>query len=195
MEDRTSDAHTTALKSLCRICGRKIKPAKKRRSVYVCADHPTDLMSTFGVDVQKDTPTVHPSHFCHAYKGAIYNYKRRGIAFQNAVTWHPHSENCETCHMSENVRVGGRHAKDTGRPATFSRKSLISHVNEVSLHSYHPPSSVHSPLSVDTPSQYGVGLHDLTCSICLNAVDQPVELADCASLVCAPLPDIMAFWV
>ena len=148
--------------SLCRICGRKIKPAKKRRSV----DHPTDLMSTFGVDVQKDTSTVHPSHFCHACKGAIYNYKRRGISFQNAVTSHPHSENCDTCHMSENVRVGGRPVKDMGRPATFSRKSLI---NQVSLHSYHPPSSVHSPLSVDTPSQYGVGLQDLTCSMLLTS--------------------------
>ena len=186
MEDNTSDAHTAALKFLCRVCGRKIKPSKKSRSVYVCADHQTDLMNTFGVDVQRDSPVVHPLHFCQSCKGAIYNCKKRGLTFLNAVTWHPHSDNCETCKQAESVRTGGRPAKETGRPAACSRKSLISHVKEVCLHSYHPPSSVHSPLSVSTPSQYGVRLQDLTCSICLDVVDQPVDLTDCASLVCAP---------
>ena len=160
---------------------------KKRKCVYVCADHKMDLMCGFGIDVEKDSSTTHPSHFCQSCKAAINNKKRRGVTLQSPpVTWQPHSETCETCKRAETVRAGGRPVKDTGRPAAHSRRSLISHVSKVSLPSYQSPCSEHSPQSVNTPAMYGVGLQDLTCSICLGVVDQPVELTLCSSLVCAP---------
>ena len=91
------------------------------------------------------------------------------------MTWQPHSEDCTTCQQTKCIRGGGRPAKDTGRPAASSRKSLIS---------LHPHTSTHAPQSINTPQQYGVSLNDLTCNICLHVVDQPVELVNCATLVC-----------
>jgi hypothetical protein len=51
---------------------------------------------------------------------------------------------------------------------------------------YHPPTSTeHSPQNFTTPPQYGVTLDELTCSICRNVLDQPIELTKCGSVVCA----------
>ena len=109
----------------------------------------------------------------------------KGITLQKPVTWQPHSEDCTTCQQTKSIRGGGQPAKDTGHPAPCSRKSLISCVKQVCLPSFHPHISTHAPQSINTPQQYGVSLDYLTCIICLHVVHQPVELVNCATLVCA----------
>ena len=153
--------------------------------MYVCKDYNEELKETFSIDIQGDLPTTHPTHFCQACKGAVYNYQQRGVTLQKPVSWKPHSDTCDTCSRAAAMRTGGRPTRDCGRPAACSRRSIISHLKKVSLPSFHPETSEHAPLSFTAPPHYGVSLDDITCPICLSIPNQPVELTDCAALVCS----------
>ena len=202
MEDSAAgkgDQHLTALQLLCRVCGEKVKPAKKRRNVYNCINHSTDLRTTFGIDVLQDKPTIHPTHFCHSCKVAIYNAKTKGITLQKVFSWKQHNgAACETCLRAMTVQVGGRRAKaNIGRPAILSKRSLLSHIRHVALPSYQPLSeskeaATHRPCTITTPPQYAVAVDDLVCCICINILNQPIELTSCGSVVCA---DCVSRWL
>ena len=185
---KDKDPHIIALEQLCRVCGEKVKPAKKRRTLYKCTDHTIDLHKTFGIDVQHDKPSIHPQHFCQSCKGAIYHHKTKGEVLHSVVNWKCHNdEACETCARANRAKMGGRPSKiNIGRPAVLSRRSLLSHVLHIA-----PPShqclqqGKHTPSNFTTPPHYAISLNELTRCICSSVLDQPIELTGCESLVCA----------
>ena len=73
---KDNDPHIIALEQLCGVCGDKVKPAKKWRTVCVINAQTTQLI--FGIDVQHEKPSIHPQHFCQSCKGAIYHHKTKG---------------------------------------------------------------------------------------------------------------------
>ena len=128
METNTAEQHSLALQSLCRVCGRHCSPAKKRRAVYKCVDHSSDLNTVFSIDVASDSPLVHPKSFCQACKGKIYNHKKGKImgSTVNTKEWHPHQDvQCPTCLHYTAVQRGGRPSKTyLSRPSLLSRPAL-----------------------------------------------------------------------
>lgn len=135
METNTAEQHNLALQFLCRVCGRHCCPAKRRRAVYKCVDHRSDLNTVFSIDVASDNPLVHPQSFCQACKGTIYNHKKGKITGStvNTKEWHPHQDvQCPTCVHYTAVQRGGRPSKtNIGRPSLSSRPQA---------HSVAPPS-------------------------------------------------------
>ena len=90
MATKDDNSHILALQQLCRVCGDKVKPAKKRHTVYSCKNHPIDLLNTFDIDVQQDQVSIHPQYFCQACKGAIYHHKTNGVVLRSVTTWKHH---------------------------------------------------------------------------------------------------------
>ena len=85
--------HSVALQELCRVCGRRVSPAKKRRPMYRCSDYIDDLKRTFSISVEEDTTHIHPTHFCHACKGTRYNHKKgKTSAPQKIIDWMVHND-------------------------------------------------------------------------------------------------------
>ena len=179
LEDTSVSQHNKALACLCSVCGRNLRPAKKRRSVEICKDYNEE---TFSIDIQGDLPTTHPTHLCQACKGAVYNYQLREVTLQKPVMCKPYSDTCDTCSWAAVMRTGGQPTQDCGRPVACSRRSIISHLKKVS---FHPETSEHAPLSFTAPPHYGVSLDDITCPICLSIPNQPIELTDCTALGCS----------
>ena len=99
LREKGNTPHAVALQLLCRVCGGKLTPTKKRRTVYVCADYKSDLLTTFAIDVNLDDPQVHPPHFCHCCKVAVYNFAHKGVTLRRVCTWEPHCS--EERHMSD----------------------------------------------------------------------------------------------
>ena len=137
MATKDDNSHILALQQLCRVCGDKVKPAKKRHTVYSCKNHPIDLLNTFDIDVQQDQVSIHSQYFCQACKGAIYHHKTNGVVLRSVTTWKHHDKDaCETCGRGDRAKMGGRHSKiHIGRPAVMSKRSFLSHVLHVA-----PPS-------------------------------------------------------
>ena len=179
--------HSKALSELCRICGRHLQPAKKKRSIYLCAENATTLRDIFGVSVSTDDALIHPKHFCQTCNTTIYNIRDgRSNGLQLEVCkWEPHKENgCSTCLRAKQAQKGGRPAKHKGRPPAVSRRSATAHIHSIAPPSYTHTVQDHSP-TYSTPPQYGVTLADLTCHQCQNVLDQPIKLTSCGSFVCA----------
>ena len=132
--------HKTALEVLCRVCGGKLVPAKRRRSVYLCNDHANDLLTTFSIDVRDDSPSIHPVHFCSSCKCALYNAKQKGVTLLAVCEWEPHREYaCVTCERAVAVQKKGRRSKENiGRPSATSRRALLSQVLRSAPASHHP---------------------------------------------------------
>ena len=85
--------HSVALQELCRVCGRRVSPANKRRPMYRCSDYIDDLKRTFSISVEEDTTHIHPTHFCHACKGTRYNHKKgKTSAPQKIIDWMVHND-------------------------------------------------------------------------------------------------------
>lgn len=54
--------HHQQLAKHCRICGNRLSKKNKQAPAYHCTQFPTDLLSTFGVDISS---AVHPTQFCN----------------------------------------------------------------------------------------------------------------------------------
>jgi hypothetical protein len=109
MEEKGMSEHTLALKSLCRVCGGKVRPVKKRRAVYACTEHEMDLKNAFGIDVKHDKPTLHQPQFCHICKVKTYNNK----------VPHPTKQSHGSLTVTPHVRLASEHATlelEGGRP-------------------------------------------------------------------------------
>ena len=57
--------HQEQLAKHCRICGKRLCKKIKQAPAYYYTQFPADLLSTFGVDITQDLPTVHPIQFCY----------------------------------------------------------------------------------------------------------------------------------
>ena len=56
--------HREQLAKHCRVCGKRLSKAKGRET-YSCSDYPAQLMACFGINVHRDTDTLHPPQFCN----------------------------------------------------------------------------------------------------------------------------------
>ena len=57
--------HMSELKKACRVCGRRLRKAKKERDrSYVCKEHSKDLAEVFQIDIGSDSEDTHPLLFC-----------------------------------------------------------------------------------------------------------------------------------
>jgi hypothetical protein len=180
--------HSKALNELCRICGQYLQPAKKKRSIYFCADNAITLRDIFGVSVLADDALIHPKHFCQTCNTSIYNIRdARSNALQMEVCkWEPHQEDgCSTCLRATQAQKGGRPVKRKGRPPAVSRRNATAHVRSIAPPSYLHIAQDHASPTYSTPPQYGVTIEDLTCRQCQSVLDQPIKLTGCGSLVCA----------
>ena len=180
------DQHQQALLKLCRICGSLLSKTKKVPNGYKCVQFVEELKLAFGVDVTDDTETIHPTHFCHSCRGVVYSLQRAQAKDREyrqcrvqPFQWEEHSRECVVCEQLLLATRGGRPRKSIrpGRPPKLSPKSAISHVKAIA-----PESLADTQLLCIQHSEFSM---DLTCAICLNVVDKPVELSTCSSLVCA----------
>ena len=179
--------HSKALSELCRICGRYLQSAKKKRSIYLCADNVTRLRDIFSVSVSTDDALIHPKQFCQACNTTIYNMRDgRSNALQMEVCkWEPHKANeCSTCLRAKQAQKGGRPVRHKGRPPAVSRRSATAHIHSIASPSYLHMAQDHSS-TYSTPPQYGVTIVDLTCHLCHNVLDQLIKRTGCGSFVCA----------
>ena len=176
-----------ALQRLCRICGRLCCSTKKKKVAYKCEKYTEDLNNTFTIATMHDDPNIHPPNFCHSCKCTMINVKAGKISVPTLplIHWQPHNHGCLTCNRVKNLSKGGRPDRSRiGRPGACSRRAALTRVHSIAPVKYGiRESAVYSTLR--TPPQYGVTLEDLTCCICLNILDQPMELSTCKSVICA----------
>lgn len=179
------EIHQLSLSRLCRVCGLLLTKPKKVPRGYKCTDFQALLRDAFKINVTDDNESTHPTHFCQSCRGVLYCQERaqtNNEEYQQArlrvFNWTEHKPECQVCsHMSE-IKKGGRPRKTArpGRPRKQSPRSAIQHLKSIA------PKSLTDTSKVDL-TQADLS-SDLTCTICLNIVDQPIVLETCSSLVC-----------
>ena len=179
--------HTTALERLCRVCGRSIV-TKSVKAKYSCSEYEESLKSVYGIDVRKDSPTIHPQYFCHACKNVLHRSKAQGYTHQtipfNEWSEHVPGGSCCVCRHYSMIQKGGRPKKmkcTPGRPATTSPRYCVQHIEAVAPHPLICPEDVTPHICQDHQI---VHLRQLQCPICCDVLQRPIELMECRSLVC-----------
>ena len=94
------DYHLNELPKHCRICGERLQTSKGKykATVYRAEAFCDHLQTAFGVDVNCDSPTVHPQSFCKVCKvamGRVIDAKTKGIPYKCSVKvyhWEKHEE-------------------------------------------------------------------------------------------------------
>lgn len=201
--DEEHACHRQQLAKHCRVCALWLQQAKTRATAYSCIENKEDLQLTFGIEVESDDSTVHPTQFCSS---CYMKMKRTLRAISNGepynpdiclFIWEPHSS--PTCKVSTNENVnarkihsykylqlcnnfgvlapggrGKRASKKRGRPSDPNRAPAISSIQVAQPPSFHPPGLL--PTYREVPSS-------LTCSICMGVLNHPV-LLPCSELVC-----------
>ena len=100
----------------------------------VCCDYGESLHSTFGIDITRDSPTIHPQNFCHVCKNVLQRAKTEGYQHRTSpfVEGNEHIEDsCNVCHYFDTLQKGGRprKAKRTpGRPPNNSPRYCYEHI-------------------------------------------------------------------
>ena len=185
MSEQPNQIHQTRLQRLCRVCGGSLKHS---RTVYECKNHKDDLMAVFHVDINFDTPAVHPRQLCEKCKTILSKSMKtttEGEVYGHRVKvheWHQHnSDSCSVCTLP----VGGRPklTKNRGRPAATSTHALINNIRQCSPPSLLPVAMKNSRPSYTLYPTLGLAADDVECSICKLLLDQPVQLS-CGSVVC-----------
>ena len=176
------DQHQTALKTLCRVCGQLLCKGKSTsRTGYLCKDSSTSLQTIFSIDIREDILSVHPDRYCHSCRNIIYFTRQAAKEdkeyipnMPKPVHWEAHTEpNCGVCNMPKPKRGRPRKSTNSGIPKCIPQHMAIKHVKDIA-----PISRGDSTL----PTTIDV---NLTCPICMEVVDQPIELTTCSTLVCA----------
>ena len=160
---------------------------KAVKAKYLCCDYGESLHSTFRIDITRDSPTIHPQHFCHACKNVLQRAKTEGYQHRTSlfVEWNDHIEDsCNVCCYFDTLQKGGRPRKTKrtpGRPPNNSPRYCSEHIRAIAP----PPfvSTHHTAPRICTEHQV-VNLRDLQCPICCDVLRSPVELVDCRSVVC-----------
>lgn len=178
--------HSTALKNLCRVCG-KVLVTKTYRVKYLCSDNSHKLQTVFNVCTVDDDPETHSQYFCHRCNLVIKkaekleDYTHHTSPFEG---WCVHVESdCSLCDHYSRLQKGGRPLKSVhiGRPPASSPKYCIQRVKDIALTPLVDPCT---PFSLCSLHQTLNPSH-LTCRICSKLLLSPVELATCGSIVCA----------
>ena len=183
---QTTNTHNEALAKLCRVCGQLLSAAG--RSTYCTKSSQSLLKSVFGIESEHDDPQVHPQRYCHHCRGVTYHTgKKEGGLYKHhteVFRWSPHTdEGCQICGHVKQLAKGGRKKKTSkrhiGRPPAeaSAMRVLFKHTQRVA-----PPQLCQKP--VEYAREQSLPLTQLTCPICTDVVDRPVELTSCSSIVC-----------
>lgn len=160
---------------LARLCGHLLTRPGKVKSGYSCRDLSSKLFATFRLDIERDTPSIHPTRFCHSCRKGVDRQQaasKEGKAYTSSiriVEWSEHTDDCQVC-----VVRGGRPKKNQ-RGRSISVTTIINHIQEITADSA-------LPSAVDKEQLTN---QELTCRICLEIVICPIELTKCKALVCA----------
>lgn len=180
----SNELHFEALSTLCRICAKSIK---RHRVTYKCCEYTELIRTVFKVNALEDDASIHPHNFCHyCYLTIQHAIVAPGQKYTHTVsvyTWEPHTSDCNTCNQVQQIKKGGRPQKrKRGRPKQDGGyRTIIKFIRSVTPPSYWPNEVRWSP--VLEPRSASVSA--ITCPICLDIVDQPMELIPCNSHICS----------
>ena len=186
MDDK-NELHNNALKSLCRVCGYKLKKGGKATKQYLCSDNQQILKDEFGKNIHEDKPDIHPTTYCHPCRNVAY-FKRKAREerkdynpTRRVVHWEGHTDRvCIVCTEFTAVNTGGRPRKAAnkpGRPPKLSPLAAINHIRSIAP----PPLTTRDNVLITVTDS----TMELMCPLCLDVVTSPVELLKCSTLVCA----------
>ena len=179
--------HKEAIQRLCRVCGYFLK--RGGRVSYLVKKSESLLSDAFSFDTSKDDPNVHPPSYCHKCRNVMQRTLKKGPTYTHTVTpfdWTEHIDKnddsmveCKVCLHIVNLEKGGRKDKKekekTGRPSKGSIKSI--YIRTVSIA---PPTIKRNRKQL----AQGVTVEDITCPICLDILDRPIELVPCQAVIC-----------
>ena len=152
------------LKHHCRVCGKLFGNKTK----YDCKKY-SRILEVFEIDPTSDSDDVHPEAFCNTcYLTAKRTPRTKQI--RNPVKWLPHSDvHCAVC--DERCK-GGRPKKlsSCGRPSL-----LHTHIRSVAC------DLPKFTLEQVVDETY---IENIKCSICKSAINNPIEVLPCKSLIC-----------
>ena len=93
--------HHQELQRHCRVCGKRLRKAKSKATVYPCTRHQDSLLKCFGIDVSQGESTIHPLKFCNPCNAVTRRWAKAfadGVHYTHSVQlmdWSPHTES--TC--------------------------------------------------------------------------------------------------
>ncbi len=148
--------HQVFLNKHCRVCSKNLG-----KTQYRCVKY-TMILSHFGLDPTLDNIEIHPESFCNS----CYLTAKRGSETTTRVpiNWPPHTE--IDCFVCDQKCKGGRPKKSTsrGRPSALQQH----------LHS----------IACTIPLVNTSLLENVTCPLCCLAINKPVQISACKSLMC-----------
>ena len=163
--------HQQFLNNHCRVCGKLFG----KNTIYPCGKY-ASVIELFGVDPTKDDEEVHPGSYCNSCYLTAKRASRSGSVtthnhpIRTCVEWIPHDDNhCDVCDV---LSKGGRpkKSKSGGRPSL-----LTSHIRSVACS--FPSFSLYQVID----KSY---IDNITCHLCNVAVNEPIEVLPCKSLIC-----------
>ena len=94
--------HQKALEVLCRVCGQRcVKfPASKVKLGTEKLKHQGNLMKKYKIDVQSDSPDVHPKHIC---KCCVASFSKPQPSTRPVKIWSPHQDGIEIIEPKTNI--------------------------------------------------------------------------------------------
>ena len=176
--------HNEGLAKLCRVCGQLLSAAGK--STHCTKNSQSLLKSTFGIEVEHDDLQVHPERYCHRCRGVTYHRARKEGLYRHhteVFQWSAHTEeSCRICTHITTLTKGGRkkqQSKKIGRPHLegSAMRALFIHAQKIA-----PPQLCPPP--VEYAEEQSLPTEELTCPICVNIVERPIQLTSCSSIVC-----------
>ena len=198
MAEATEDLqdHRNNLKSLCCVCGGKLRKSKEKYECsYSCIEHKELLAEKYQLNIEKDDCDIHPSHFCNT----CYVSLTRTSAERGPIFWEIHTDSCKTCFaITEKQSKGGRPRKPKrGRkPTSDELKSPASHDSSVlqsKIQDITQTLESHRTRHFDEKFTLTETLNtDFNCPICKDILDRPLETA-CEHYFCARLRAVSFF--
>ena len=94
--------------------------------------------------------------------------------------WADHTnDNCDVCRYITQLKRGGRpkKPKKTGRPPRVSTMSVQEHIRSIA-----PTSVIKNSVTYTQTSKY---TSVVTCPVCCDVLDLPIELSTCGTTICA----------
>ena len=152
--------HEDFLSQHCRVCSKRLGKMK-----YNCMKY-SQILKQFEIDTSFDNTEVHPDSFCNNCYSAAKRSANR-VPFQ----WSPHNET--SCFVCDNKCKGGRPKKPvttSGRPSKL-QQHLSSVASAIPRFDLNRVANRHL-------------LNDVTCPSCDLAINRPIEILPCKSLVC-----------
>ena len=74
------DRHKEHLKTLCRLCGQRLKKVTSQARMCMVSNNAHRIKSAYGISVLKDKPDVHPVKFCFTCFNFIREYEQNKLS-------------------------------------------------------------------------------------------------------------------